>query len=86
VFFGPISTAIAEQFPTGVRSTGLAIAYNFAVMLFGGFAQFIVTWLIRETGTPLAPAYYVMFGAVVGFVASLFVIDRHREADLPVTH
>jgi len=32
----PISTAIAEQFPTGVRSTGLALAYNFAVMLFGG--------------------------------------------------
>jgi MFS family permease len=86
VFFGPISTALAEQFPTGVRSTGLAIAYNFAVMLFGGFAQFIVTWLIRETGSPLAPAYYVMFGAVVGFVASLFVIDRHRESELPVTH
>ena len=83
VFFGPISTAVAEQFPTGVRSTGLAIGYNFAVMLFGGFAQFIVTWLIRETGSPLAPAFYVMFGAVVGFTASLFVIDRYREEHLP---
>jgi MFS family permease len=86
VFFGPISTALAEQFPAAVRSTGMAIGYNFAVMLFGGFAQFIVTWLIRETGTPLAPAYYVMFGAVVGFVASLFVVDRHRETHLPVSH
>ncbi|HWA12304.1 MAG TPA: MFS transporter [Burkholderiales bacterium] len=86
VFFGPISTALAEQFPAAVRSTGMALGYNFAVMLFGGFAQFIVTWLIRETGTPLAPAYYVMFGAVVGFIASLFVIDRHREIHLPVTH
>jgi MFS family permease len=86
VFFGPISTALAEQFPTGVRSTGLAIAYNFAVMLFGGFAQFIVTWLIRETGSPLAPAYYVMFGAVVGFVASLFLVERHRDLHLPRGH
>jgi MFS transporter, MHS family, proline/betaine transporter len=86
VFFGPISTAVAEQFPTGVRSTGLAIGYNFAVMLFGGFAQFIVTWLIRETGSPLAPAFYVMFGAVVGFTASLFVIDRYREEHLPLAH
>lgn len=85
VFLGPISTAIAEQFPTGVRSTGLAIAYNFAVMLFGGFAQFIVTWLIRETGSPLAPAYYVMFGAVVGFVASNFLAERHRDEHLPKT-
>src|SRR6185436_1943284 len=83
VFFGPISTAIAEQFPTGVRSTGLAIAYNFAVMLFGGFAQFIVTWLIRETGSPLAPAYYVMFGAVVGFVASVALVERYRDHQLP---
>lgn len=85
VFFGAISTALAEQFPTGVRSTGLAIGYNFAVMLFGGFAQFIVTWLIRVTGSPIAPAYYVMFGAVVGFVASLFVVDRYREQHLPRT-
>lgn len=83
VFFGPISTAIAEQFPTGVRSTGLAIAYNFAVMLFGGFAQFIVTWLIRKTGTPLAPAYYVMFGAIVGFIASVYLVERHRDGHLP---
>ena len=83
VFLGPISTAIAEQFPTGVRSTGLAVAYNFAVMLFGGFAQFIVTWLIRETGSPLAPAYYVMFGAVVGFTASVFLVERHRDEHLP---
>ena len=86
VYFGAISTALAEQFPTRVRSTGLAIGYNFAVMLFGGFAQFIVTWLIRETGSPIAPAYYVMFGAVVGFVASLFVIDRYREQHLPNTY
>ena len=85
VYFGPISTAIAEQFPTGVRSTGLAIAYNFAVMLFGGFAQFIVTWLIRETGSPLAPAYYVMFGAVVGFVASVFLVERFRDGRMPLT-
>ena len=85
VYFGAISTALAEQFPTGVRSTGLAIGYNFAVMLFGGFAQFIVTWLIRETGSPIAPAFYVMFGAVVGFIASFFVIDRYREQHLGST-
>jgi len=38
VFNGPISTALAEQFPTRVRSTALAISYNIAGMLFGGFA------------------------------------------------
>jgi MFS family permease len=83
VFLGPVSTAIAEQFPTSIRSTGLAIAYNFAVMLFGGFAQFVITWLIRETDSLLAPAYYVMFGAVVGFIASVFLVERYDEEHLP---
>lgn len=81
VGFGAISTALAEQFPVRQRSTGLALAYNLAVMLFGGFAQLIVTWLIAVTGTPLAPSYYVMFGAVVGIVAAVFIADRYRERD-----
>jgi len=74
-FFGAISTALAEQFPTAVRSTGMGIAYNFAVMLFGGFAPFIVTWVIKETGTALAPAFYVMFGATVGFASALWMVE-----------
>ena len=76
---GPFSTAVAEQFPARVRSTGLAIAYNVAVMGLGGFAQFFVTWLIEATGSPIAPVFYVMFGAVVGLVAAFFLVDRTRE-------
>jgi len=69
-FFGPLSTALAEQFPATIRSTGLAIAYNVAVMLFGGFAQFIVTWLIHTTGVAIAPVFYVIAGTVIGLIAA----------------
>ncbi len=79
IYFGGVATAVAEQFPPGVRSTGLSLAYNLAVMMFGGFAQFIVTWLIGTTGNPIAAAYYVMFGALVGFIAACFV--RPQAAD-----
>src|SRR5215467_6230264 len=85
IFNGPVSTALAEQFPTRVRSTALAISYNIAVMLFGGFAQFFVTWLIAATGTPIAPAYYLMFGAAVGLLAALFLRERAHDAQLLVT-
>ena len=85
VFNGPVSTALAEQFPTRVRSTALAISYNIAVMLFGGFAQFFVTWLIEATGAPIAPAYYLMFGAAVGLLAALFLRERGRDAELSIT-
>jgi MFS transporter, MHS family, proline/betaine transporter len=81
---GPVSTALGEQFPTRVRSTALAIGYNVAVMLFGGFAQFFVTWLIHATGTPIAPAFYLMFGAAVGLFAVMFLAERAGEAHLAV--
>ena len=83
VFLGPISTAGAEQFAARARSTGLGIAYNLAVMIFGGFAQFFVTWLIEATGSPIAPSFYVMFGAAIGVVAAFFLVDRARDVRLP---
>ncbi|BFN29209.1 MAG: MFS transporter [Gammaproteobacteria bacterium HGW-Gammaproteobacteria-9] len=84
VFFGPFSAAVAEQFPAGVRSTGLALAYNLAVMIFGGFAQFIVTWLIQNTGMAIAPVFYVLFAVTLGLIGSFFLIDRTHEAHLAV--
>jgi MHS family proline/betaine transporter-like MFS transporter len=82
-FLGPISTAYAEQFPAHMRSTGLGIAYNLAVMGFGGFAQFFVTWLIEVTGSPIAPVFYVLFGAAIGLVAAFFLVDRAHEVRVP---
>ncbi|MDH4569272.1 MFS transporter [Pseudomonas sp. BN414] len=92
VFYGPAPTAVAEQFPTRVRSTGLAFAYNVAVMLFGGFAPFIVTWLTQVGGTPVAPAYYVLFASFVGLVATCYLregapaaLERRQRRDLLAT-
>lgn len=39
---------IARLFPTAVRSTGMAVAYNVAVTLFGGLSPLTVTWMIQE--------------------------------------
>jgi len=83
VYYGPMSTAVAAQFPVLARSTGLAFGYNFAVMIFGGFAQFFVTWLIETTGSSIAPAFYLMFGAVIGLVATIFLADYAHDARLP---
>ncbi len=83
-FFGPMSTVLAEQFQAQVRTTGLGTAYNMAVMIFGGFAPFFVTWLIQATGLPVAPAFYVMFGAAAGLLASLFLKERAGDIDLTV--
>lgn len=75
-FTGPAPALLAEQFPAGLRSTGLSLAYNFAVTIFGGFAAVIVTLLIEETGSKLAPSFYVIAAAVVSALTLLAMRDR----------
>ncbi|HVE07555.1 MAG TPA: MFS transporter [Paraburkholderia sp.] len=80
-YYGPFGAMMAELFPANVRSTGLSLAYNFAVVLFGGFGQFFVTWLIKETGSPLAPIYCVMAGLAIS-IAAVARVPAQRHADL----
>ncbi len=64
-YAGAAPAYYAEIFPTRVRYTALSIGYNIAVAIFGGFAPFIATWLVGATGSPYAPAAYVIIAAVV---------------------
>ncbi|SAL43165.1 general substrate transporter [Caballeronia udeis] len=51
-------------------------------MLFGGFGQSAVTWLIKTTGLPLAPTFYVMAGIVLSIIAVAFIPSaRHVDVD-----
>jgi MHS family proline/betaine transporter-like MFS transporter len=78
---GPISALLAEIFPTGTRSTGLALSYNLSVTLFGGFAPLIATSLIAATGDKLAPSYYVIMTAALSIVAIVILaVSRPRCA------
>jgi MHS family proline/betaine transporter-like MFS transporter len=71
LFIGPAPAAIAELFPISVRSTGMGIAYNFSVTVFGGFAPLIATSLIARTGNPLSPTWYVMFSCGLSLLTLL---------------
>ncbi len=66
---GVALVCLTESLRKDVRSTGLAIVYAVGVAVFGGIAQPYVTWLIKATGSPMAPAWYMMAAAVVGIVA-----------------
>lgn len=67
---------LLEAFPRPVRSSGMAIVYAVGVSLFGGTAQFNVTWLLQATGNAMAPAWYLLFAAVVSFGALLAWRER----------
>lgn len=73
---------IPESFPRRVRSIGLSFSYAVAVTIFGGTAQFVVTWLISVTGSPMAPAWYLVVANAVAVIAMLLMREtRHVSLD-----
>lgn len=70
-YFAPVPAILSELFPTRTRTTGLSLSYNTAVTIFGGFAPFILTWLISVTNDKLSPSYYLLFAAVISIAALL---------------
>ena len=74
------SAVMCEMFPTRIRYTALSVGYNAAVMIFGGFAPFIATFLVQVTGQTVAPAYYVIACAIVSLLVIIRLKDRTRAA------
>ncbi len=68
-----VIVSITEALPARVRSGGIALIYALAISVFGGSAQFSVAWLIRATGNPLAPAWYMFCGVIIGLIALLIL-------------
>ncbi|MEI9983812.1 MAG: hypothetical protein WDN69_11745 [Aliidongia sp.] len=62
---GPHPGMLAALFPTGTRTTGVALSYNLSVTLFGGLAPLTVTCLIATTGDPMMPAWFQIFAAAI---------------------
>jgi MHS family proline/betaine transporter-like MFS transporter len=67
-FSGPGAAALAEIFPTRIRVSALSLGYNTGVVIFGGMAPFICTYLIMSTHSITAPSFYVIGGGVISFI------------------
>jgi MFS transporter, MHS family, citrate/tricarballylate:H+ symporter len=71
-FFPPaLLTSLAESFPAGMRSGAIGFLYALTVAIFGGSAQYVVTWLIAVTGAPMAPAWYMTGAMIFGLIGML---------------
>ena len=76
----PQVALIAELFPTSVRLSSFALATAVGVVLFGGTAPLISTYLVKVTGDVLAPAYFVMLTALFSTIAAWVTDDPFRAA------
>jgi MHS family proline/betaine transporter-like MFS transporter len=68
-----LASALPALFPTSIRYSGMGIAYNFSVAIFGGTTPFLIQGLIEATGNDMAPAYYLMASSVIGAIAIYFL-------------
>jgi MFS transporter, MHS family, proline/betaine transporter len=68
-YLGAVSALLSDLFPVATRTTGISLGYNLGVMLFGGFAPFIMTWLAVKTASTAVPGYYFATGAVGSMLA-----------------
>lgn len=77
-----VIVGIPEALPRAVRSAGLSIVYAVSVSIFGGSTNYVINWLIAETGDRLAPAYYLAAFSLIGTIAAFFLPEtRGRDLD-----
>ena len=76
--FASMPALLSEIFPIQTRGTGMSLSYNVGVLVFGGFAGMIITWLIAETGNKLAVTFYVIVCSMISIIAVLAARYRLR--------
>jgi MFS transporter, MHS family, proline/betaine transporter len=69
---GAFACLLTDLFPTRIRFTGVALAFNISFTIFSGTAPLVATTLIRELGTPTAPAILMIACGALALAGSLW--------------
>lgn len=80
-YSGTMLGCLVEIVPKHVRTTCFSLAFALAAALFGTFTPFAATWLIQQTGDKASPAFWLMFGASLGIIATLTVYRGGRTME-----
>jgi hypothetical protein len=75
IIWGSFYAALTETLPKSIRGTGFSVAYSVSIAVFGGTTQLIATWLIHVTGSPMAPAWYLIAATALGQIALRLIAE-----------
>ena len=78
---GAMMAAIAESLKKTNRASTFSIIYAGPIVVFGGSTQLFVTWLIHQTGSVLAPAYFYLTATLVSLVG-MFALRESAPAQI----
>lgn len=73
---------LVEVFPASIRSTGAALGHNIALACLAGPGPFIAAYLIRETGNPNVPAWYLSIVSLICLIVLWKTLPETKEKDI----
>lgn len=76
---GSLIAILSEMFPTNVRYTGVSIAYNISMMIFGGTTPLVAMYLTNIFKTPIAPAYYLSFIGIITLISLVLIKPKYTK-------
>jgi MFS family permease len=70
---GSFAVVLTDLFPTRIRFSGVALAFNIAFTIFSGMSPLAATTLIRATGSASAPAMLIAGAALLTLIGSVWL-------------
>jgi len=70
-----------QALPARVRAGALSLVYALAIAIFGGTTQLMEKLLIRWTGNPVAPGWYMVAAVAAGLVGAFMIQQPARNHD-----
>ncbi|WP_343596475.1 glycine betaine/L-proline transporter ProP [Acinetobacter sp.] len=80
MLIGVMASTLPALFPTAIRYSALAIAFNISVVI-AGLTPTITAMLVEMTHNIMVPAYYLMFFGVFGIITAVYLKET---ANLPL--
>ncbi len=69
-FTGVMASTLPAMFPTHIRYSALAAAFNISVLV-AGLTPTLAAWLVESSQNLMMPAYYLMVVAVIGLITGV---------------
>jgi len=79
-YFAPIPAVLVEIFPTQERYSGVSLAHNLSMTIFGGTLPIVALAFIYHTGHHAAPGFYLIFAGMGSLLGLYLMKDRSQES------
>ncbi|PIJ51130.1 proline/betaine transporter [Erwinia sp. OLTSP20] len=77
-FTGVMAASLPAMFPTHIRYSALASAFNISVLI-AGLTPTAAAWLVETTENLYMPAYYLMVIAVIGLITGIVMKETANK-------